>query len=34
VKAFEFFGGVPRSILYDNTRIAVARSYRRMSVTA
>jgi hypothetical protein len=25
VKAFEFFGGVPRSILYDNTRIAVAR---------
>ena len=25
VKAFAFFGGVPRSILYDNTRIAVAR---------
>jgi transposase len=25
VKAFIFFGGVPRSILYDNTRIAVAR---------
>jgi transposase len=25
VKAFEFFGGVPRSILYDNTKIAVAR---------
>jgi transposase len=25
VAAFEFFGGVPRSILYDNTRIAVAR---------
>jgi transposase len=25
VKAFEFFGGIPRSILYDNTRIAVAR---------
>ena len=23
--AFEFFGGVPNSILYDNTRIAVAR---------
>ena len=23
--AFEFFGGVPQSILYDNTRIAVAR---------
>jgi transposase len=23
--AFSFFGGVPRSILYDNTRIAVAR---------
>jgi transposase len=25
VKAFEFFGGVPRRISYDNTRIAVAR---------
>ena len=25
VKAFEFFGGVPQSILYDNTKIAVAR---------
>ena len=25
VKAFIFFGGVPRSILYDNTKIAVAR---------
>ena len=25
VAAFEFFGGVPISILYDNTRIAVAR---------
>lgn len=25
VAAFEFFGGVPVSILYDNTRIAVAR---------
>jgi transposase len=24
VKAFTFFGGVPRSILYDNTKIAVA----------
>ena len=24
VKAFDFFGGVPQSILYDNTRIAVA----------
>ena len=24
-KAFAFFGGVPRSILYDNTKIAVAR---------
>jgi transposase len=23
--SFEFFGGVPRSILYDNTRLAVAR---------
>ena len=25
VKAFRFFGGVPKSILYDNTKIAVAR---------
>jgi len=25
VKAFEFFGAVPQSILYDNTKIAVAR---------
>jgi len=25
VRAFTFFGGVPRSILYDNTKIAVAR---------
>jgi transposase len=25
VKAFVFFGGVPKSILYDNTKIAVAR---------
>ncbi len=25
VSAFEFFGGVPQSILYDNTKIAVAR---------
>jgi transposase len=25
VKAFAFFGGIPESILYDNTRIAVAR---------
>ena len=25
VAGFAFFGGVPRSILYDNTRIAVAR---------
>ena len=25
VKGFTFFGGVPRSILYDNTKIAVAR---------
>ena len=25
VLAFEFFGGVPKSILYDNTKIAVAR---------
>jgi transposase len=25
VRAFVFFGGVPKSILYDNTKIAVAR---------
>ena len=25
---FEFFGGVPRSILYDNTKLAVARILR------
>jgi transposase len=25
VRAFTFFGGVPRSILYDNTKLAVAR---------
>ena len=25
VEAFAFFGGVPRSILYDNTKLAVAR---------
>ena len=25
VKAFEFFGGIPQSILYDNTKLAVAR---------
>jgi transposase len=25
VKAFDFFGGVPQSVLYDNTKIAVAR---------
>jgi transposase len=25
VSAIAFFGGVPRSILYDNTKIAVAR---------
>ena len=25
VRAFAFFGGVPRSILYDNTRLAVAK---------
>ena len=25
VAAFEFFGGAPQSILYDNTRLAVAR---------
>ena len=23
--AFEFFGGVPQSVLYDNTKLAVAR---------
>lgn len=28
VAAFDFFGGVPRSILYDNTRLAVARIAR------
>ena len=28
VSAFSFLGGVPRSILYDNTRLAVARSWR------
>ena len=28
VRAFAFFGGVPQSILYDNTRIAVARILR------
>ena len=25
VRAFAFFGGVPKSVLYDNTKIAVAR---------
>ena len=25
VSAFAFFGGIPRSILYDNTTLAVAR---------
>ena len=25
VSAFAFFGGVPRSVLYDDTRLAVAR---------
>jgi len=25
VSAFDFFGGIPQSILYDNTKIAVAR---------
>jgi transposase len=25
LQSFEFFGGVPRSILYDNTKLAVAR---------
>ena len=25
LRSFEFFGGVPRSILYDNTKLAVAR---------
>ncbi len=25
IRAFAFFGGVPQSILYDNTKIAVAR---------
>ena len=27
VRAFSFFGGVPQSILYDNTKIAVARAF-------
>jgi transposase len=25
VSAFAFFGGIPQSILYDNTKLAVAR---------
>jgi transposase len=25
VRTFAFFGGIPKSILYDNTKIAVAR---------
>ena len=25
MRAFAFFGGVPKSILYDNTKLAVAR---------
>src|SRR4249919_3204236 len=29
VRAFTFFGGVPKSILYDNTKIAVARILRQ-----
>ena len=32
--AFAFFGGVPRSILYDNTRLAVARILRRRHARA
>src|SRR5260370_28797112 len=28
VRAFAVFGGVPKSILYDNTKIAVARTVR------
>ena len=28
VSAFAFFGGIPQSILYDNTKIAVARILR------
>lgn len=27
VSAFAFFGGIPQSILYDNTKIAVARIF-------
>jgi len=26
VSAFDFFGGVPQSILYDNTKLAVAKN--------
>ena len=33
VSGFSFFGGVPRSILYDNTRIAVARILVTASVS-
>jgi transposase len=31
VSAFDFFGGIPLSILYDNTKIAVADSWRRQA---
>jgi transposase len=33
VRAFAFFGGVPRRITYDNTRIAVSRIIRRRGGT-
>ena len=33
VSGFSFFGGVPRSILYDNTRIAVARIHGKRQRT-
>ena len=32
--AFAFFGGVPRSILYDNTKLAVARILERWEAAA
>ena len=34
VRAFTFFGGVPRSILYDNTKLAVARIWGTASGSA
>ena len=34
VSAFSFLGGVPQSIVYDNTRLAVAQDTGRRSQTA